>query len=390
MFLSVDPILFISANQIGLWTNIPRKKRHYQNKPKSLNSRRLSYFPEFLEISKTRNFLSITHRKQFYNFSDQGIINILPIFIILYFCLKICINSTKLYQIYWSFFFDVPISYLNSWLISYLLVLLPHTRVLGSNFFDSALVNTCCCWFLMNIENFFFFNERPLIYLFIAYIGFSGVIAGLWKQPRFNSSFKYSYSTKINQFREIRILLTIFFSLKTISKTGIFLSNIMTNVTSFSPFFFDLSIFTKLHGIVQMITKSLLTNSGGDLFFNILALLFLYYRTFLQHKQNNSVFFVLMSAKFIFRHPYLNFGKIKSINTGYESIFLKRDEKSLMYLNELINKDYFEKNFPNQKNFDRWKIRKLGINIIFPIAMRCNELPLKKKSQKWQVKTKKK
>jgi len=132
----------------------------------------------------------------------------------------------------------------------------------------------------------------------------------------------------------------------------------------------------------------LFIKSGGDLLFIFLFLFILIYGGNFFDNYKNRLFFFLEYFKIFKFSSEIKLKKYKQKQNKYESVFLKKDEKNFMYIDNLIIQEYSNHNFSPKKSFNRWNIKKSGINVPFPISLRYNELPFRKKSIKWEIKKK--
>jgi len=114
-------------------------------------------------------------------------------------------------------------------------------------------------------------------------------------------------------------------------------------------------------------------------------MILIYGGVFYDNYRNRLSFFLEFLKIFKFSSE-IKLKKYKQNKQKYQSIFLKKDEKHLMYIDNLISQEYSNNNFTSKKNLNRWNIKKSGINVPFPISLRFNELPFKKKGIKWGIK----
>jgi len=356
---------------------------------KIFNSRKISFIPNYFETFGRNQIKTLPKKgkkekilKNFFSF-------FVPIFYILFAISKLFLNKGFFPQFKFLYFFENLHFLIFSGLLIFLSVLNFSQKILFSYLYEFNLVGIFCYWLVSHIENLFFFNQRLLMSFFLTFLGNIGIVFFFWNQYKFNWILKNSYSKKVIYFREIRWILTIFSIIKLIIRSRIFFLSIsVPNIIYFPPFFVNFSSFLPFERIFCFSKKSLFIKSGGDLLFIFLFLFILIYGGNFFDNYKNRLFFFLEYFKIFKFSSEIKLKKYKQKQNKYESVFLKKDEKNFMYIDNLIIQEYSNHNFSPKKSFNRWNIKKSGINVPFPISLRYNELPFRKKSIKWEIKKK--
>lgn len=363
------------------------EKRKYQCIFIEKKSKKFSFIPELLENFEKKKTFKFCSQKRFLEIFYKK----LSQFFIGFFFLKIFLKFVLFSQSYnftTFFFLDDLMRHFNGCSFLYFYASTTPDKYFNSKFFDFATISFLFFWTTMNIEKFLFLNRNHFWSFAVSAGNLVGIILLLWNKYEVRKGFRESYSKKIIPIRDLRVILTFFSLLNFWRNFKISASFLRYKIKSFPPFFADFSSTLGLKESFSFSKNFINFNAGADFIFIISILIFLYFGTFPSKKPLNKIYILKKKLEKLTKSPFSAQKFQKPIDSIRSSVFIEKNlEKLSKPIYQGLEDDSFDKFSPDFSS-KRWKIKRAGICVPFPIFMWENELPFKKKSVKWNIKNK--
>jgi hypothetical protein len=366
---------------------LKQKERLYEISCSKFFSRKISFFPEFLNVNLKSQISK--NQKKFKIQNNNKIKEIFMLFYMVIFFKKFLINC-KAFPVFLMIYTEEQIfSWHFYFLISAIVIFSNHTLYLSKpvkkNFIAFLFFFLISC-----IGKFISFYQKKIGNFFLVFFGDILIMIIYWHKKIFIKNIKNKYSDSVLLFRETRCFITTFSLLRFFYKLLLVFYLYSEKSFNLMLFLINQNYIISIDKFFKIFNSLFLLKFGGNFIFIFIAGFFLCFEIFaynyLGKKKFRSLFFFyfFFKKKFLVIKYFFNTDGFFFFNPKLLFIDEKKKNKK-----DFVFENYFLNNLDLKKKKHSWNTKKAGITIPFVISFWNNEIPFIKKKLEWEIKTKK-